>query len=242
MGRVNRHAITAGCIALMLGAMAQAGDLPSYQAEYAIEAAGFDVGRYTSSLRPEGKDRFVYQAHTETTGWLELFHKDRIDERSVWTWFRGHIRPLHYRYHRSGGSKEKHVEVEFDWPAGSVRNMQGKDRWRLEIKDGVLDKQLVQLAMMLDLKRGKITMEYPIADGGKLKTWRFAVVGKERVKTAAGDYDTVKVERVRDNNRRTTYFWCAPKLHYLPVKADQREDDDAFHLRLLRFQSHTAQP
>jgi hypothetical protein len=69
-------------------------------------------------------------------------------------------------------------------------------------------------------------VEYAIADGGSLKTYRFMVVGEETVETPAGTFDTLKLERLREDNTRYTALWCAPELNYLPVKLMQRESDD----------------
>ncbi|MGD8630929.1 MAG: DUF3108 domain-containing protein, partial [Gammaproteobacteria bacterium] len=91
---------------------------------------------------------------------------------------------------------------------------------------GTLDKLASQLAMMLALRAGKTDMAFNIADDGKLREYRFKVVGKETLELPAGTFDTVKITRLRDNNKRETYVWCAPELNYLPVRIWQREKDD----------------
>ena len=212
---------------------AQAGKtapLPSFTASYTIHNLTLkilDIGTYNAKLSTVDSVRFRYEAHSRPAGMLAWLYKDRIDEQSQWRIFKAAIRPLSYTYNRSGGSKQRLVELRFDWRRGTVENKVDGDSWRMPIPDGTIDKLTVQLAMMLDLGHGRNTMQYAVADGGTLKTYRFKVIGKERLVTPAGSYDTLKLERLRDNNKRSTYLWCAPKLHNLPVRVDQREEDDS---------------
>lgn len=204
--------------------------LPSFTASYTIHnltLRALNIGTYVSKLGRIDSDQYHYEAHTRPAGMLTWLYKDQIDEQSQWRINDKSIRPLSYTYKRSGGSKHRLVELRFDWNRRIVENKVDGDKWRMPIPLGALDKLSVQLAMMLDLERGKSTMEFAVADGGILKTYRFKVIGKERLVTPAGSYDTLKLERQRDNNKRSTYIWCAPKLHNLPVRIDQREEDDS---------------
>ena len=98
--------------------------------------------------------------------------------------------------------------------------------WEMEIPQNALDKLVVQIAVMMDLAAGKKELVYDIADGGKLKEYRFAVVGKENIRVPAGEFEVLKIERIRKDNDRTTYLWCAPSLNYLPVRIEQIEHED----------------
>lgn len=204
--------------------------LPNFTASYTVHNLTLkvlDIGTYNAKLSTVGSDRYRYEAHTRPAGMLTWIYKDQIDEQSQWLMHKAAIRPLSYIYNRNGGSKQRLVELRFDWRRGSVENKVDGDIWRMPVPVGALDKLAVQLAMMIDLGHGKNTLEYAVADGGTLKTYRFKVIGKERLVTPAGSYDTLKLERLRDNNKRSTYLWCAPKLHNLPVRIDQREEDDS---------------
>ena len=80
------------------------------------------------------------------------------------------------------------------------------------------------------------TLEYTVADGDKLKYYRFRVAGEEVLTTPAGDMLTVKVERVRehDSDRQTT-FWLAKDHDYLLTKLKQQESGKGFELNLKSF-------
>ena len=121
------------------------------------------------------------------------------------------VRPDTYHYSRSGGSRERKAELSFDWQAMSVSNHVEDSRWEMEIPAGTLDKLVSQLAMMLALRNGETDVSFNIADGGKLKEYRFRVVGEETLELPAGTFDTVKITKLRDNKKRETYIWCAPR-------------------------------
>jgi hypothetical protein len=93
------------------------------------------------------------------------------------------------------------------------------------------------------LANGETDISFDVADGGKLKVYRYRVVGADTIEVPAGTFRTVKVARVRDNSRRETYIWCAPALHYLPVRIWQRETDDSeYQSDLEHFSSSLATP
>ena len=91
---------------------------------------------------------------------------------------------------------------------------------------GTMDKFSYILAMMRDLGRGKRSVEYTIADGGRrLKRYVLTGIGEERIETALGTFDTAVVRRERENSERQTTFWCAADLGFLPVKILHVEGD-----------------
>lgn len=201
---------------------------------YVVSRNGFDIGQSHGILSQKDNGRFHFRREVNTTGVLVWLFKDKIIEQSEWKQTEQGIRPLSYSYSQTGGKRERHVELKFNWDQGRVENIIDKDAWRMDIPPGTLDKLVVQFAMMLDLQAGKREMTYAIADGGKLKRYHFRAVGEEVLQTPAGSYRTLKMERVRDNNKRATYLWCAPDLNYLPVRVDQREDDDESFRMLLK--------
>lgn len=194
-----------------------------FTAVYRLTRAGFPIGQLRMSLTAQGGDRYVYAAVTRTTGVAALLAQDKLVEHTLMSFDRGRIRPLEYEYHHTGGKQERHVSVRFDWDNGTAENSVGGQSWRLAVTPGTLDKHVYLYALMLDLQNGKTDLEYPIADGGRLKQYRFVVLEKKRLDTALGMLDVLGVKRVR-NNKNAAIFWCAPELGYLPVRIE-REDE-----------------
>ena len=66
--------------------------------------------------------------------------------------------------------------------------------------------------------------------------YKFHVIGKERMNIDSGSYDTVKIEVVRDNKKRQTFFWMAPDLAYLPVRLTHFEKGSKqLDIKLLKY-------
>ena len=134
---------------------AVAGDFPTrFTAQYSLHSRGFTIGQTELALAPLDGERFEYVSKSRATGAAALIRNDRINERSVWRFDGGRVKPLHYHYERSGGNKDRVVEVEFDWPNHAVINTARGKTWRMPVPDGTLDKLSYVLALMQDLEAG----------------------------------------------------------------------------------------
>ena len=205
----------------------QAGDVPTdFDALYAISINDFVIGESQIELQAQADSRFLYRSNTRSTGIASLFRSDRVRESSLFKVHRDQIRPLEYRFDHTGSKKERHAFLHFDWRALKVSNTVEGHTWEMDIPAHALDKLVVQIAVMMDLTSGKDQLAYAIADGGKLKEYRFGVVGEETIEVPAGRFNVVKIERLRKDFDRTTYLWCAPSLNYLPVRIEQIEHED----------------
>ena len=154
-------------------------------------------------------------------------------ETSEFSFADGQLKPSRYNYTRSGLGKSKQDFIAFDY--GS-KTLQHKDGTAKLIK-GTLDKLSYQYQLKLDLanlalsERSSSTFQYAVADGDKLKYYRFRIAGEEVLTTPTGDMLTVKLERVRehDSDRRTT-FWLAKDHNYLLTKFKQQGTGKGFEL------------
>lgn len=213
------------CLIPMLGrAIPDDAALPEFSAQYQLTRNGFAIGETHASLQIQTDGTFLYELRTDPSGILAWLTNTRVQERTAWTMQGEELLPLQYTYQRVVGGKERSVRQTFDWEQGVVRaDIEGKSR-EITVPDGTLDKLLVQLALMLDLQAQSQDLEYRIVDDGKLKIYRFRIIGRERITTPMGDFDTLKVARIQEGRNRSTMLWCAPELRYLPVRIDQVED------------------
>ncbi len=191
--------------------------VPTFSARYDVRVNGFKLAQATFSLIKADDDTFLYQQRTQAVGVAGWFRKEEILESSRWRLTGQGIQPLEYRYSRSGGSDDRKVQLIFDWQAGKVENRVAGQPWTMAIPAGTLDKLLVQIALLLELRQGKTRFDYAVADGGRLKHFEFEVVGEETVELPNGVYRTVKLARLDDEHDRT-WIWAAPALDYLPVR------------------------
>lgn len=210
---------------LLASAAATAADNPlkPFTANYIVLHDNDTFAHTTISLARIGDDRWRYVSQSIATGWLATMLGIAVDQESEWTWADG-LKILSYQYHRSG--KEKRVHLKFDWQQKKVTNIINGDPWQMQIPDGAQDKLSINLALMAHLAHSKSDVSFPVADGGRLKTYDFKFLGEETIDTKLGQLQTVKVLRnKRGRKNRQAIIWLAPTLGYLPVRMEKSEKD-----------------
>ena len=227
----------AGIVAATAASAASAPLLPEFEAHYSAYKGSLRIAESVVRLQRQDS-RFVYSSVTVPVGLLAMFRRDQVSERSIWRPHAGGIRPLEYHYTHKRSEKDRDVGLRFDWQQREVANTAQGHTWTMDIPEGTLDKFSVQLAVMLDLQANHNPLRYQVADGGKLKQYRFRRLGTERVRTKAGEFEAVKLQRLRrQDNDRETFFWCAPSLKYLIVRMQHVEEDGSeFHMELDRLE------
>ena len=215
--------------ALLLSPVVYTAPLADFEASYQLYRGSLRIGTSTLSLMNRENNGYLYESRSWPTAWVSWLLNDKLHETSSGQLDKTGLRPLHYHYRQSGGKKEREAKLSFDWEALTVANHVDGSRWKMDIPTGTLDKLASQLGMMLALGRGETDVTFNIADGGKLKEYRFKVVGHETLELPAGRFETVKITKLRDNKKRETYIWCAVELNYLPVRIWQRDKDDAIY-------------
>ena len=214
------------CVAASPPAAPGARELPErFEATFVLEAAGTKIARTQWSLAPGTAGTYTGTSRTEPAGVFALIRDETRIERSEWAWEGDRLKPLEYRYERTG-RKSREIDIAFDWEANVARHDSPGASWRLPVPPGTMDKFSYILAMMRDLSRGERRLEYTIADGGRrLKRYVLTGIGEERIETALGTFDTAVIRRERENSERKTTFWCAADLGFLPVKIVHAEGD-----------------
>jgi hypothetical protein len=149
------------------------------------------------------------------------------------------IIPAEYQYHRKGIGKNRDAILRFDWATQQVENDVQAKPWMMSIPVGTLDKLSYQLQMRHDLAAAHHQnlpwpeLAYQVADGGKLKTYQFSVVGLESVTTPVGKFNALRVSRVRQDSDRVTDFWLAVEYDFMLVRfVQKKEDRGGFELML----------
>lgn len=134
----------------------------------------------------------------------------------------GVLRPNEFFDERSGRDTAR---AWFDWKKKKL-TMQYKGERKVEplYPDG---QDRLSFLFALSLVPGRAeTASYHVADGKGLSHHRYALRGKERVRTPAGEFETVRVERLREpNDKDSAELWLAVELGYIPVRLLDVEKD-----------------
>lgn len=190
---------------------------PEFIATYDASANGIGIGTVTISLTREGEDRYLYKQESSSSGILSLFRSEDALESSRWQLVDGHIQPLEYRSRREDGDDDDNAHLLFDWQTHKVRNIGAGKHWEIALPDGALDRLVMQLAMLFDLRDGVTKFDYKVPRQGRIKDYRFALLGEEDIELTSGVYRTLKVARTNDDKDQS-WVWSAPELDYFPVR------------------------
>lgn len=204
----------------LLASLTALAEIPQpFSVSYSLHTNGLKVGESVRALEKDKNGRYVFRSESRSSGILTLFLNDHVIEKSTWSLSGEDIHPLRYIY-RQSGSKNSVQTVRFDWRTKAIDNREDNKTWRLRLTPNLFDKLLYQIAIMRDLAAGKRALAYQIVDGGEIKDYRFAYLGKEVVDTPLGKIRAVRLERRQGKSKRSTTFWCAIRGRYLPVRVD----------------------
>ena len=208
------------CLALSNVSQAEEKLPESFSVTYILQKGPVTLAEMKRKLYKNSNGNFVYESFSEPVGYARWFTDNTLLEKTEWNYQQQQLRPVTYSYDREGSKKQRHVKLSFDWDKMRVTNDINNDPWSMKITEGTLDKLLYHLAVMHDLANGKQSLEYQIADGGRLKTYSFSNLGEETLRTKLGTFKTIKLKRP---GKRDTILWCAEELNYLPIKLVQEE-------------------
>lgn len=211
------------CIAALASPIVVAASAPvTFDNQYKAKLYGFNI-TVTNRLTQTAENQYDLLFKAESM-------LGSITEQSNMQWNPAQqtISPLHYSYARRSVGKDRTAELSFDWKNKTVTNNVQKTSWQMDIAQKVQDKLSYQIQMQQDLLNGEKSFTYQIADGGRLKEYRFTIVGEEILDTPLGKVNTIKVKRSRDNDERVTYAWLAKNWNYLLVRLQQEEKGDAY--------------
>lgn len=215
--------------------------IPPHRAEYLLTRDGLPFGVMTMELTVAADGGYRYLAKTEPHAALalvrqalELSDDPSQTEESNGRLIEGRFRPDAYRFHRQGGETGRTLDLRFDWERGrAFMKSEGKP-WSMEVPATTQDKLSVLLTLRQDLKQSEGEHRYSVADGGRLKTYRFQVVGTESMPGPWGERDTLALERSKDGRKADYRLWLDPARHLLLVRIERDEGGSLYVMELIR--------
>ncbi|RTE87488.1 MULTISPECIES: DUF3108 domain-containing protein [Gammaproteobacteria] len=175
-----------------------------YVAHYEVTRRGRSHGEAIRRLELLENSQYRYYTETEVSF---LFLSDRRVQITEFEFVQGQIHPLVYEYERTGTGSDDQLTYDFAEHSN---------------EQNILDANSVLHQLQLGLANGQSEFEFDVLnEHGERETYRFEVMGDETVSVPYGTLDTLKVARVRNSQRRETYFWFSPLLNYSLVQMQQ---------------------
>ena len=224
---MTRWWLMAAALAVAADEAARAdGSVATYTAKYLVEYKGKEAGVSDWSVRDLGDNRYEYQARITPKGMLKLIRPKPTIERSQFRVEGAAFRPLEYWFEDGSRSGEDNWHLVFDWERHVATVTTAEARREMAVPDVVLDIGTLKAAVMRDLAAKGAPGPYEIADEDSVGTYEYTDSGPATLDTGVGSLETQLFVQHRAGSSRSTWLWVAPKLGFLPVRIEQRRNDE----------------
>jgi len=195
--------------------------LAPYTARYNVRYHGVSGGDLEFTLKSDGNGHYTFSSHVLPNFLGGLFISDQAEDSSEMLLEGNQLKPL--KFHSDDGTKEtlKDISYDFDWSKSSVNGRYKNQDFHLDVPAGVQDRMSIQLAAALALQAGLEPGHLVMIEKDELQDYSITKAGNEHVRVAAGEFDTVVLKSEREGSSRTTRYWNAAKLNYIPVRAER---------------------
>jgi len=224
MRRLGAMLTSTVATALLASTAHAGGAVPTpFSATYAVSYRGIGAGTITFSFsRDPATGRYIYETHPNPGTLARLFVSKAAVERSVMEIDDAGTRPIDWQLDDGKSSKEDDGELHFDWSRNTVTGVVEGQPVNLTAEPGTQDRSSIQIAVTTALLRGAEPGTIALIDDNRIKRYVYTRKEQATVDSALGKVDTVLYESTREGgSSRTSRFWMAPSLEYLPVRAEQ---------------------
>jgi Protein of unknown function (DUF3108) len=194
-----------------------------FSATYAVTYRGIGAGTITFDFaRDAATGHYIYETHASPSTLARLFVSKAAMERSVMEIDASGTRPLEWQLDDGKSGKEDDGELHFDWSRNRVTGVVEGKPVELTPERGTQDRSSISIAVTTALLRGVEPGTIPLIDDNRIKRYVYTKKEAATVDSALGKLETVIYESTREGgSSRTSRFWMAPSLEFLPVRAEQ---------------------
>jgi len=219
-----RWLVAVTSMVLLASRAAAADELKPYTATYAGIWRGMTVAVSTLKLERTG-DTWTFSSGSEARGIGRIasgvfpplqVSVVRVTDQGV----------LPQSFKSSGGSADKSIELDYNWQTHRVSGTYEGTKVDLPLTPQVQDDGSVQLGLIVELLAGRTPPSVQLIDKNSVREYQFSRDGEATISTPTGDVHTVIFKSQKKNSPRITRFWCAPDRGYIPLRVQQKKDDD----------------
>jgi len=199
--------------------------MPSeFQAIYNAQLKQVD-GQVMMTLKKEQDNLYSYEMITRPSGFWRIIIDGSIREKSTFSLENGMVRSKTYELNDTIRSKPRQSSATFDW-GNSLLSGYYKDRkFELPLNRNVIDRVVLQIAIMLNNQQGINSTEHYILDRDKVKRVQINQKMSVNIRVPFGQFEAIEIEHVSEGSDSINSLWLAPELGYIPVKLTQKKDD-----------------
>ena len=214
------RALLAALMLLPAAAGAVEFKLDATSAKYSVAWSGTGLGEATITLTPLDHNCYRYVQQTDPVWLVRVLYGSPRETSQFCIDPAGAIRVSTFEYRNDKRDKDSFTVV-FDWAAKKVTGTKRDVVTVHDLPENTYDRFALQQVVRLWAKahaddKEPAAVEYNMADDDRVTAYKFAIIGREKVETPAGTFDTLRVDRV-DNPNRQLRSWLAPSRDYAPV-------------------------
>ena len=239
MKTVVRMLIALLPLASAAGAAAETALAP-FVAEYEVRYGSMTVGSSRTELQRKEPGRWVIESTSEASGLARLIAGGTLRQRSEFELAGAMTRPHSYRFDDGTTRTGRDIALEFDWAAGRVRGTAEAEPVDVPTEPGLQDAASIQALVLARLRSGAEPGTIAMIEKDYVKRYQYALLRRERLRTAIGELETVVYRSTREGSSRETLFWYAPSLGWAMVQAEQwRDGKRTFRTEIRRFEARS---
>ncbi|MBK9161974.1 MAG: DUF3108 domain-containing protein [Nitrosomonadales bacterium] len=186
------------------------------QASYDIYKSGLKVGRIDEVYTLK-KDRYTLSSTTIPVGILAIFKPERIFVESSGLVGKQGLQPLHFD-HRRELDQSKNTRAEFDWKQGQLTLIHQTQQTVVALPEGTQDRLSAMYQFMFLPMGNTIMLNFPMTNGKKLDNYAYSITRGEKLKTPAGEFNTLYLDNHAGTGESRTEIWLATQRYNLPCR------------------------
>ena len=195
----------------------------SFVAVYTAKLKQAD-GQLSMTLKKEDGELYSYELTTKPGGFWRIIIDGSIWQKSTFTIEDDLLRSQTYELIDTIRSKTRKSRASFDWENSLITGHYKDRAIKLPLTGNFIDKVSLQIAIIMDTRRGIDQSEYHILDKDKIQVVQINRNSSAIINVPFGKFEAIEINRSSPNSNRINTLWLAPELDYIPVKITQEED------------------
>lgn len=230
-------------LALYLASIAgvAAANYAPFVATYEVWVNGKQQGESLMTLRRDRAGNWVYDVRMKGTSGLAKLLGAQVDQTTVFDLVDGRPRPLTTHSYSKVLLKDTEREGRYDWTLAEARwsgdLKPGRDG-PVTLQAGDLNSALINLSLVRDVQAQPETgrvLDYRMVEEGKVRDYRYRILGTEAVAVGADSHQALRVERDKENGFQAA--WVVPGLPVPARLLQEEEGKRGYDMRLLKVET-----
>jgi hypothetical protein len=212
----------AGVLAgLLLACTAHAAVPARVEIKYRVLLGTLKIGEGLDVFEHDGRSYRIV-SESKTTGLAAAIYRLNVRREAKGRITTAGLQPLSYDEVRNGKPKRG---AQFDWDSRQARLTDEGNAQTLALPHNTWDSTSFGYQFAFAQPRGE-QMAVNLTDGRRIKEYKYAFVGREKLDTELGPLETLHVKKVQaPDDKRAFDVWLAIEHHYLPVRIRYTERD-----------------